>query len=143
MTNKRSAVIMILCCAFLASACSPSSPSASAPSRSAEEKTSVSSGLCPSGAREQVETAMGSGLYRVDMTPDGAQIYISTRTATALGQTGLELLALNLDCSIAGPSKFLTKVSIRQFSGSQPFATFNSVELLQLREKYERSLSAK
>ncbi len=99
---------------------------------------STAAGTCPQDAKSRLNVAMSSGMYSVSADASGASIYISNRTADALGPLGLEALALITDCALSGSDDMhLSGLTIRPAPGGPIIAKYGAVELMEIRRKYE------
>ena len=124
---RRSLCLVLIACTVLG--CGPEAP----------EKTSEVIGKCPNAAKMQVKTALDNKAYAVYMGGNDAAIYIDNKTASAIGMTGLELLALNLDCATTNDTSVLDQVTIHSTDINRVLVSFDTFELKGLRQRYKKT----
>jgi hypothetical protein len=124
---QRSSCVVLTMCMVLG--CSPQ----------ASEKTAEVIGKCPNAAKLQVKTALENKAYAVSMRANDAVIFINNKTASAIGMSGMQLLALNLDCATTNDTSVLDRVAVHSTDINRDLVSFDAVELKALRQKYKET----
>lgn len=111
------------------------------PAPDAAQKDQADVLMCPPDVDARVDKAMAEGLYRLEITPQGAMLYMPDRDVRTLGVTGTDALALVVDCAVAGPD-YLVQLTFAAGPGASPTLTYSASDLRSVRQRYTNSLGS-